>query len=203
MRNRFGVVVGGSLFFRGSPPSPRWPVLVLWSCLAVLAVGALRAWPCFRALVFVMFVLPFGFVAAPAAPVVSAVAAPVAASAPVAGFVPASLRVGARVVPASAFLPVASGVVSGLSGLGVRASGGFSCVVGGVAFRCLASGLGGAGSPAFLGLLGALRAARSSGVPVSLVGAPGARGVVCPGFFCGVVVASPEAVLADALADVL
>ena len=179
-----GVVVWGSLLFPGSPLLPLARVVRALG-LASLAVGCWRSACSFRALVFVMssFVLPFGFVASPAA-VVAPVAAPVAGFVP---FVPASLAVGSAVVPASAFLPVASGVVSGLSGLGVRASGGFSVVVGGRSFRCLASGLGGAGSPAFLGLLASLRSARASGAVVSLVGAPGRGGRVCSGFFCGVV----------------
>ena len=182
-------MVWGSLLFPGSPPSSPLLLRVVRVCgLAFLAVGCLALVPFSSRLVFVMslssvgFVLPVGFVASP-------VAAPVAA-APVAGFVPfvpASLAVGSAVVPASAFLPVASGVVSGLSGLGVRASGGFSVVVGGRSFRCLASGLGGAGSPAFLGLLASLRSARASGAVVSLVGAPGRGGRVCSGFFCGLV----------------
>jgi len=180
-----GVVVWGSLLFPGSPLLPLARVVRALG-LASLAVGCWRSACSFRALVFVMssFVLPFGFVASPAAVVAPVAAAPVAGFVP---FVPASLVVGAAVVPAAAFLPVASGVVSGLSGLGVRASGGFSVVVGGRSFRCLASGLGGAGSPAFLGLLASLRSARASGAVVSLVGAPGRGGRVCSGFFCGVV----------------
>ena len=181
-----GVVVWGSLLFPGSPLLPLARVVRALG-LASLAVGCLALVPFSSRLVFVMssFVLPFGFVASsPAAVVAPVAAAPVAGFVP---FVPASLVVGAAVVPAAAFLPVASGVVSGLSGLGVRASGGFSVVVGGRSFRCLASGLGGAGSPAFLGLLASLRSARASGAVVSLVGAPGRGGRVCSGFFCGVV----------------
>jgi len=166
-----------------SPAAPGRPVL--WVGLS--GRGCCSLGPVLRVLVFVMssFVLPFGFVASPAAVVAPVVAAPVAGFVP---FVPASLVVGAAVVPAASFLPVASGVVSGLGVLGSPgACSGFFVVVGGVRLRCLARGLGGAGSPAFLGLLASLRSARRSGGVVTAVGAPGRGGRVCSGFFCGLV----------------
>jgi len=175
-----GVVVWVPPFRWCSPPFP-WRVLCRWAG----RVAVFSCWACCGPLVFVMFVLPFGFVSSPAAVVAPVVAAPVVGFVP---FVPASLVVGAAVVPAASFLPVASGVVSGLGVLGSPgACSGFFVVVGGVRLRCLARGLGGAGSPAFLGLLASLRSARRSGGVVTAVGAPGRGGVVCPGFFCGLV----------------
>ena len=99
-------------------------------------------------------------------------------------FVPASLRVGSRVVSSSRFLPVVSGVVSSLSWDARRLA--VVAVVGGVSLVCLASGLGGVGSPDAVALVAALRSARASGVAVDVWGAPGASGRVCPGYFCGV-----------------
>ena len=100
-------------------------------------------------------------------------------------FVPASVVVGSVVRPASSFSVVASGVVVGLSWDAVR-----SAVVvelsGGARLACLARALGGAGSSDASALVAALRAARASGVVVELVGAPGARGSVLAGYFCGV-----------------
>jgi len=123
-------------------------------------------------------------------PVAGAVS-PVVAPAPVASCplasgagVPASLRVGSRVVPSSSFLPVVSGVVSSLSWDARRSA--VVAVVGGRSLLCLASGLGGVGAPAAVALVAALRVARASGVVVDVWGAPGSSGRVCPGYFCGV-----------------
>lgn len=115
------------------------------------------------------------------------VLAPVAVPPSFSGFVPSSLRVGSRVVSSSRFLPVVSGVVSSLSWDSRR--GAVVAVVGGVSLACLASGLGGAGSSDAVALVAALREARRSGVAVSVWGAPGSSGRVCPGYFCGVTAA--------------
>jgi hypothetical protein len=116
----------------------------------------------------------------------AAVAGPVAFACPlVSGSgVPALLRVGSRVVPSSSFLPVVSGVVSSLSWDARRLA--VVAVVGGRSLVCLASGLGGVGSPAAVALVAALRVARASGAVVDVWGAPGSSGRVCPGYFCGV-----------------
>ena len=100
-------------------------------------------------------------------------------------FRPASVRVGSRVVPSGWFRPVVSGVVSSLSW--DLAHSAVVAVVGGRSFVCLASALGGVGAPDAVALVAALRVARRSGAPVWLLGAPGATGYVCPGYFCGVV----------------
>jgi len=129
------------------------------------------------------------FVAAlPVAGAVSPVAAPVCPLASGAG-VPASLSVSGRSVSSSRFLPVGRGPVvlpaGSLSWDAVRGAVVVSVPGVGV-LRCLCSGLGGVGSPAAVALVAALRVAVASGVPVSLWGAPGASGRVCPGYFCGV-----------------
>jgi hypothetical protein len=147
-----------------------------------LGVGV---WPCppaFFCLWLLGFLMSFAsFVSA--LPVVGAFA-PV--SAPPVSFLPASVSLGrAGVVPSSRFLPVASGVVSGLSWDSVRGAVVVS-LSSGASFRCLAAGVGGVGSPDAVGLVAALRAARKSGVPVRLVGAPGASGRVASGYFCGI-----------------
>ena len=100
-------------------------------------------------------------------------------------FRPAAVLVGPRFVPSGAFLPVVSGVVSSLSWDLARSA--VVAVVGGRSFVCLASALGGVGAPDAVALVAALRVARRSGVPVSLLGAPGTSGRVCPGYFCAVV----------------
>lgn len=97
--------------------------------------------------------------------------------------VPSSVVVAGRSVSSSAFVPAASGVVSAVSAADPR---GVVCVVGGRSFRCLWAALGGAGSPAAVALVGALRVARSSGVAVDLWCAPGRSGLPCPGYFCAV-----------------
>ena len=157
--------------------------------LAALAVGVVRAWPFFRAVVFVMssfsasFVLPVGFV--PSAPVA---AAPVAVAPAVAfvPFAPASLSLGrAGSVPAARFVPVASGVVASV-GWCPRRSGVLVSLASGASFCCLVSGLpGGFGGPAAVALRDSVRSARASGAVVSVLGAPGSRGSVCSGYFCG------------------
>ena len=98
--------------------------------------------------------------------------------------VPSSVVVAGRVVSSSSFVPVVSaGVVSAVSAADPR---GVVCVVGGRSFRCLWSALGGAGSPAAVSLVSALRAARGSGASVDLWCAPGRGGLPCPGYFCAV-----------------
>ena len=99
-------------------------------------------------------------------------------------FRPAFVCLGSRVVPSAWFRPVVSGVVSSLSWDLARSA--VVAVVGGHSFVCLASALGGVGSPDAVALVAALRVARRAGVPVSLLGAPGASGVVRPGYFCAV-----------------
>ena len=123
------------------------------------------------------------------------VAAPVCPLASGAG-VPASVVVAGRVVASSRFVPVASGVVSACSAADPR---GVVCVVGGRSFRCLWSALGGAGSPAAVSLVAALRAARASGVAVDLWCAPGRGGLPCPGYFCAVSGRALEALLSSVL----
>ena len=157
--------------------------------LAVLAVGVVRAWPSFRAVVFAVssfsasFVLPVGFV--PSAPVA---AAPVAVAPSVAfvPFAPASLSLGrSGSVPAARFVPVASGVVASV-GWCPRRSGVLVSLASGASFCCLVSGLpGGFGGPAAVSLAASVRSALASGAVVSVLGAPGARGSVCSGYFCG------------------
>jgi hypothetical protein len=183
---------------------PCFPWAVCWcggrcSFLASLASASARVWV--GSSLFSLGVLPglcgssavgclvvsssfASFVAAlPVAGAVSPVAAPVCPLASGAG-VPASLRVGSRVVPSSSFLPVCSGVVSSLSWDARRLA--VVAVVGGRSLVCLASGLGGVGSPAAVALVAALRVARASGAVVDVWGAPGSSGRVCPGYFCGV-----------------
>ena len=116
------------------------------------------------------------FVAAPAA-------AAVVSSAPRVSFVPSAARVGALVVPAEAFRAVGEGVLSSFGWDAARS--GIWVVVGGRRFLCLVKAVGGFGSPGAVALAGAVRAARASGRVVSLVGAPGARGRVAVGYFCG------------------
>jgi hypothetical protein len=114
----------------------------------------------------------------------------VRASAPVfVPFAPASLSLGrAGSVPASRFVPVASGVVS-FVGWCPRRRGLLVSLASGASFCCLVSGLpGGFGGPAAVALAASLRSARASGVVVSVLGAPGSRGSVCPGYFCGLAV---------------
>ena len=156
--------------------------------LAVLAVGVVRAWPSFRAVVFAVssfsasFVLPVGFVRS--APVAAPVAvAPAVAFVP---FAPASLSLGrSGSVPASRFVPVASGVVASV-GWCPRRSGVLVSLASGASFCCLVSGLpGGFGGPAAVSLAASVRSALASGAVVSVLGAPGARGSVCSGYFCG------------------
>ena len=123
-----------------------------------------------------------------ALPVVGAVSslslcpAPSAPSTPV-GFVPASVSLGARLVPSSRFLPVGSGVVSALSWDAAR--GAVVAVVGGRRLVCLVAALGGAGSADSVALVAALRAARRGGWEVQVWGAPGVSGRVASGYFCG------------------
>ena len=113
----------------------------------------------------------------------------VRAAAPVVSFVPfapSSLSLGrAGSVPASRFVPVASGVVVSV-GWCPRRSGLLVSLASGASFCCLVSGLpGGFAGPAAVALAASLRSARASGAVVSVLGAPGSRGSVCPGFFCG------------------
>lgn len=116
---------------------------------------------------------------------VSPVAAPAPSVCPLASGagVPVSVAVAGRLVSASAFVPVVSGVVSAVSASDPR---GVVCVVDGRSFRCLWSALGGRSSPAAVGLVAALRAARGSGASVDLWCAPGRGGLPCPGYFCAV-----------------
>ena len=121
----------------------------------------------------------------------------VRASAPVVCGVPAffAVRPGLAPVPSSSFVPLLGGAaVSLLSVSGFRSRSGvpglrvsWSCAVSGCSgsLVALSSGFpGGSGSPAAGEFLAAVRAAVASGSPVFLAGAPGARGSVCPGFFC-------------------
>ena len=114
----------------------------------------------------------------------------VRASAPVfVPFAPVSLSLGrAGSVPSSRFVSVASGVVSSV-GWCPRRRGLLVSLASGASFCCLVSGLpGGFGGPAAVALAASLRSARASGAVVSVLGAPGARGSVCPGYFCGLAV---------------
>lgn len=178
---------------------PPWSV-PLGACVPVpsclLALGAVLAgFLCLRCLEFAVslsslssFVssLPVvGAVSSVVRPVAPPVSAPAPAVCPLlsdAG-VPFSVVVAGRSVPSSAFVPVALGVVSAVSAADPR---GVVCVVGGRSFRCLWSALGGRSSPAAVGLVAALRAARASGVSVDLWCAPGRGGLPCPGYFCAV-----------------
>jgi hypothetical protein len=132
--------------------------------------------------------LPVLGAVSPAVRPVPAAPAPVCPLASGAG-VPASLSVSGRLVSSSCFLPVGRGPVvlpaGSLSWDAVRGAVVLSVPGVGV-LRCLCSGLGGVGSPAAVALVAALRVAVASGAPVSLWGAPGASGRVCPGYFCGV-----------------
>jgi len=105
-------------------------------------------------------------------------------------FVPSSLVVGRLVREASSFSRVAHGVVTSVSRVRGNVPGSFSAVVvgldSGASFRCLASGLGGSDSASWDSLCAALLSCREARAHVSLVGAPGASGSVCRGFFCGV-----------------
>lgn len=109
-------------------------------------------------------------------------------------FVPSSLVVGRLVREASSFSRVAHGVVTSVSRVRGNVPGSFSAVVvgldSGASFRCLASGLGGSDSASWDSLCAALLSCREARAHVSLVGAPGASGSVCRGFFCGVEVNS-------------
>jgi hypothetical protein len=162
--------------------------LLWWRSRLLSSVGC--AWrgavgsPCLRCLGFVMSFASF----VSSLPVVGAVSSVVSAPAPVCPLasgagVPSSVVVAGRSVSSSRFVPAASGVVSAVSAADPR---GVVCVVGGRSFRCLWSALGGAGSPAALSLVAALRAARGSGVAVDLWCAPGRSGLPCPGYFCAV-----------------
>jgi hypothetical protein len=106
-----------------------------------------------------------------------------------------AVRPGLAPVPSSSFVPLLGGAaVSLLSVSGFRSRSGvpglrvsWSCAVSGCSgsLVALSSGFpGGSGSPAAGEFLAAVRAAVASGSPVFLAGAPGARGSVCPGFFC-------------------
>jgi len=112
------------------------------------------------------------------------------ASAHPSSFVPSSLVVGRLVREASSFSRVAHGVVTSVSRVRGNVPGSFSAVVvgldSGASFRCLASGLGGSDSASWDSLCAALLSCREARAHVSLVGAPGAGGSVCRGFFCGV-----------------
>ena len=180
--------------FGGSPFS--WgPPLSLCGASGLLVVLSWPFWPfppavaCCGPLVLVMsvsslgFVLPVGFV--PSAPVA---AAPVAVAPAVAfvPFAPASLSLGrSGSVPAARFVPVASGVVASV-GWCPRRSGVLVSLASGASFCCLVSGLpGGFGGPAAVSLAASVRSALASGAVVSVLGAPGARGSVCSGYFCG------------------
>ena len=157
--------------------------------LAVLAVGVVRAWPSFRAVVFAVssfsasFVLPVGFVRSAPVAVAPVAVAPAVAFVP---FAPASLSLGrSGSVPAARFVPVASGVVASV-GWCPRRSGVLVSLASGASFCCLVSGLpGGFGGPAAVSLAASVRSALASGAVVSVLGAPGARGSVCSGYFCG------------------
>ena len=178
--------LGYWFLFRG-PPSPSavrvslaWPSppsglpLVVWrSGLCPRRVSSLG--PCV-ARVGGLVMLDFVAVPAPAAVVSSSLRA---------GFVPSAARVGAAVVPSSAFLLAGRGVVTSF-GWDAERSAVWVALSGGPRLLCLCSAIGGVGSPGAVALATAVRSAFASGREVSLVGAPGRSGLVCRGYFCGV-----------------
>ena len=199
---------GYPVLFRGPPflcpAAPGRPVL--WVGLS--GRGCCSLGPVLRVLVFVMSSFSPGFVlplvsssrSARAASLASALAAsraavpdPVVSSGP-SSFVPASLVVGRLVRESSSFERVSHGVVASVSRVAGAEAGVYSAVVvrleSGVSFRCLASGLGGSGSLNWVALCASLIQCRDASAHVTLLGATGAGGRVCPGFFCGVQVNS-------------